>query len=316
MVILTIHSWIPNRIVFPTLLTFLLLWSSCTVPAGGKGKYMGDDLQYKGRYEIAFQENEEPLRYWYHDVVTKIPGGYRVRVFHPDLKTLIEDKVYRSSGLTRLHGPYKGYWDDGGIRAQGFYHAGQRQGTWLECEPGKGKSSSGPYQNDMKEGMWTQLDTNGLVESVYTWHEGKKHGKYFEFDTLGHKSNEGLYEADTLISVLHPRPELHKPYLKDCPASDEVTQQKCTQLALDRLVAAQLRYPEQARLMGMEGTAVVQWDVMPNGKVAHIRVPQGLSDEMLEASLKAIQGMPDWVPAHKEGKPLKWTMSLSIPFSL
>jgi TonB family protein len=68
--------------------------------------------------------------------------------------------------------------------------------------------------------------------------------------------------------------------------------------------------------MGMEGTAVVQWDVMPNGKVAHIRVPQGLSDEMLEASLKAIQGMPDWVPAHKEGKPLKWTMSLSIPFSL
>jgi antitoxin component YwqK of YwqJK toxin-antitoxin module len=61
---------------------------------------------------------------------------------------------------------------------------GQRQWhTWLECEPGKGKSSSGPYQNDMKEGMWTQLDTNGLVESVYTWHEGKKHGKYFEYDT-------------------------------------------------------------------------------------------------------------------------------------
>jgi len=306
-----------NRFVVPASLTVIALFSSCTVPPhGGKGNYTRDDIQYKGRYEIAYQEGETPLRYWYHDVVTKIPRGYRVRVFHPDRKTLIEDKIYRSPALTLLNGPYKSYWDDGGIRAQGIYRGGKKHGTWLECEPGKGKSSSGPYQNDLKEGMWTQLDTNGLVESVYTWHKGKKHGKYFEFDTLGHKSNEGLYEGDTLISVLHPRPEFRKPYLADCASSDETAQQNCTQLALDQLVASQLRYPDKARQMGMEGNAVVQWDVMPDGKATHFRVPQGLSDEMLEACLKAIQGMPDWVPARKDGKPVRWTMSKTIRFAL
>ena len=74
---------------------------------------------------------------------------------------------------------YKSFWDDGSIRTQGAYHKGKMQGSWLECEPGKGKSSCGRYSDDRKEGVWTHMDTTGLMEYVYSWEDGSRQGKYY-----------------------------------------------------------------------------------------------------------------------------------------
>lgn len=308
-----------NRVLLPSIILSLSILFSCTTSQQvitDKTDYTRNDIQYKDKYDIAFDKHEKPLRYWHHYVVSKIPGGYRVRVFHPDKLTLIEQKTYCNSALTMLHGPYKSFWDDGSIRTQGAYHKGKMHGSWLECEPGKGKSSCGPYRHDEKDGVWTHMDTTGLMEYVYVWEEGCRHGKYYEYDTLGHKINEGDYKADTLVSMVHSRSLVKRPYLRSCQAEVETKLSDCTDARLHQLAMEDLQYPPQSRQLGIEGEAVVQWDVLPDGKATNFRVPRSLSDEIGKACLDAFPTREEWLPATLDGQPVKYTMSLTIKFSL
>ncbi|HQW03064.1 MAG TPA: energy transducer TonB [Saprospiraceae bacterium] len=307
-----------NRVLLPLIVLSLSILFSCSTSKQGmenKSDYTRDDIQYKNKYDIAFELHEKPLRYWHHYVVSEIPGGYRVRVFHPEKLTLIEQKTYCTSALTMLHGPYKSFWDDGSIRSQGAYHKGNMHGSWLECEPGKGKSSCGPFKKNRKEGVWTHMDTTGLMEYVYCWEEGSRHGKYYEYDTLGHKINEGMYQGDTLVSMVHNRSLIKRPYLKSCQSEEETNLSDCTDARLHQLVMQDLKYPTQSRQLGIEGQAVVQWDVLPDGKATNFRVPRSLSDEIGKACLDAFPTGEEWLPATLDGKPVKYTMSLTINFS-
>ena len=301
-------------------LLFLLITgmiTSCTTPEASladKKNYTEDDDQYKRKFNITFEEDEKPLRYGYHYVVSSVPHGFKVRVFHPDKKVLIEEKMYSTSALTLLHGPYKSFWDDGYIRAQGHYLFGRKHGTWLECEPGKGKSSSGAYLNDKKEGIWTQLDTSGLIENVFTWQDGQRHGKFYEYDTSGQKTNEGIYRADTLISELFKRELVQRPYMKLCQVSLPQDVYSCTESTLLQEVYTKIKYPAKARQMKIEGAAMVQWDILADGTVRNLRVPQGLCDEIEAECRRVMEDLHAWVPATKGGNPVKYTMSLPIHF--
>lgn len=256
------------------------------------------------------------MRYWYHYIVSKVPEGYRVRVFHPDKKTLTEKKTYSTANLTLLHGPYEAFWDDGSIRSQGTYQYGRKQGMWVESEPGKGKSSSGNYLNQHKEGEWIQLDSNGLVESIYTYHDDKRHGKFFEYDANGMKANEGIYRNDTLMGQLLKRPETSKPYLKSCQETLLGDVYLCSETTFNANIFSSLKYPPKAKAMGIEGAAFIQWDVLPDGSVDNIRVPQSLSDDIEKEILRVFRANDKWIPAYRDGKPVKYTMSSTINFRL
>jgi TonB family protein len=308
-----------KRVLLPSIILSLSILFSCTTPQQGvtdKKDYTLDDIQYKDKYDIIFEKHEKPLRYWHHYVVSKIPGGYRVRVFHPEKLTLIEQKTYSTSALTMLHGPYKSFWDDGSIRTQGAYHKGKMHGSWLECEPGKGKSSCGPYRHDQKEGVWTHMDTTGLMEYVYVWEDGCRHGKYYEYDTLGHKINEGEYMGDSLVSMVHTRSFVKRPILRSCKAEEETELTECSDTRLHQLVMADLEYPPQSRQMGIEGEAVIQWDVLPDGQATNFRVSRSLSDAIGKACLDAFPIQEEWLPATLDGQPVKYTMSMTVKFSL
>lgn len=290
--------------------------SSTQSSLGDKMNYAANDDQYKKKYDIKFEDSEKALRYGYHYVVSKVPEGYRVRVFHPDKKVMMEDKIYSTPALTLLHGFYKSWWDDGSIREQGSYQYGRKNGIWLQHEPGQGKSSSGEYINDQKEGIWTQLDSAGVIESVYTYKDGKRYGKYFLYDATGQKTNEGLYRNDSLIAELFKQSITTPPYLKSCTAQGGNTISACTESALAQYFYTTMKYPAKARQQHIEGIAFAQWDVMPDGSVKNIRVAQALSDEIESETFKVLKNMPGWEPARKEGLPIKYTVSLPINFRL
>ena len=207
-------------------------------------------------------------------------------------------------------------WDDGSIREQGFYQYGRKHGNWLEAEPAKGKSFSGQYLNQRKEGEWTQLDTSGMIEAIYTWHDDQRHGKFYLFDVTGQKTNEGIYRADTLISELFKRPVVEKPYLKSCSETVFGDVYACTDYTLTQHIYTNLRYPASAKAMKLEGSAVVQWDILPNGNVSNLRVPQGLSNDIEAECLRVFRNMPAWIPARKDGQPIKYTITIPINFKL
>ncbi|HUR31093.1 MAG TPA: TonB family protein [Saprospiraceae bacterium] len=295
------------------------IFFSCGTSAGAladKKNYSDNNDEYRRKFEFKPDSAEKPIRYGYHYVVSTIPGSWRVRVYQPDLKIMTEEKHYSTAALTLLHGEYKSWWDDGSIREQGFYQYGRRHGIWLEKEPGQGKSSSGDYLNQRKSGLWTNLDTSGMVESVYTWEDGKKNGKFFLYNSAGDKISEGIYRNDTLISELVKVPRISKPYLKNCENNAITDVHDCTDAMLPQYVYSALKYPSQARKNKIEGGVVAQWDVATDGSVRNIRLPQSLSNEIKDEVIRVLKNMPEWKPALKDGVPVKWTMSLPINFSL
>lgn len=281
-----------------------------------KKNYTEHDDEYRRKFSFTLDSAEKAIRYGYNYVVSTDPNGFRVRIFHPDLKTMTEEKNYSTAALTLLHGEYKSWWDDGSIREQGFYKYGRKHGIWLEKEPDQGKSASGEYHNEHKDGLWTQLDTNGMVESVYNWKDGKKHGKFFLYNAAGEKINEGLYKNDTLVAELFKLPEMKKPYLKSCEDDAISDVNTCTELALPQYIYSELRYPSQARKNKIEGSVIAQWDVAVDGSVQNIRVPQSLSKEIKEEVIRVLERMPAWRPATREGVPVKKTVTLPINFRI
>jgi TonB family protein len=154
-----------------------------------------------------------------------------------------------------------------------------------------------------------------MVEAVYNYLDGKRHGKYYLYDSTGKKINEGLYRSDTLIAELFKQPVLILPFLKNC-ISDQAGTNYCTDAKLAQYISETIKYPSKAKQMKLEGSAFAQWEVMPDGRVVNIRLPQALSDDIEAECLRALKSMPEWVSARKDGVPIKWTVSLPINFKL
>lgn len=305
------------KYIFAILMLSAIIYSCTTTEASlaDKKNYAETDDEYRRKFNYTLDSTEKVIRYGYYYVVSTVPEGFRVRVFHPDEKVMTEEKTYSTSALTLLHGEYKGWWDDGSFREQGFYQYGRKHGTWLEKEPGQGKSASGEYANDRKDGLWTQLDTNGMIESVYTWKDGKRHGKFLLYDGFGQKVNEGLFKNDTLISELFKQPVMVKPYLRSCENGDFMDVETCTDIMLPQYLYSTVKYPSEARKNKIQGSVFAQWDVLADGTVTNIRVPQSLSNEIKNEVIRVLSRMPAWAPGTKDGKPIKWTVSLPVRFS-
>ncbi len=301
------------------LLIFSGLFFSCTTTQSSladKKNYAETNDEFRRKHEFSADSAEKAIRYGYHYVVSTIPGAFKVRIFHPDQKVMTEEKHYSTSALTLLHGEYKSWWDDGSIREQGFYQFGRKHGIWLEKEPGQSKSVSGEYFNHRKEGIWTQLDTNGMVESVHIWQDGKRHGKFLLYDSAGQKVNEGLYRNDTLIAELFKQPKIVKPYLKNCERDLVMDLKACTDFLLPQFIYGQLKYPTIAKKNKVEGSVLAQWEVGSDGTIHNISVPQSLTNEIRDEVISVIKNMPAWSPATKDGVPVEYTYSLPINFSL
>lgn len=279
-------------------------------------RFTQDRPEFKSRYKVDWTAGEKPLRYGYYYVVSKAPVGYAVRLFHPDKKVLTARESYSTSELNLLHGPYESFWDDGSIRSQGTYQYGRKHGSWLECEPARGKSSSGLYLNDKKEGLWTRMDTTGLIESTQEWVDGKRHGKWMQYDSAGVKVNEALYRNDTLVADLFMRPVERIPAVRECLDIAATNLGECTAGRIQAALLPAIRYPAVAREYGIQGTAILQWDVWPDGSVSDLRVPAALCDAIEAECRRVFTLLPPLVPGRLDDKPVRTTMTLPIRFSL
>lgn len=81
-----------------------------------------------------------------------------------------------------------------------------------------------------------------------------------------------------------------------------------------------IKYPEQARNDGKEGTVFVDFVVDKNGKVVDVvgsdSVNTDLDPAFVEESVRVVSTMPAWVPAKQKGKPVATAYSIPIKFEI
>jgi periplasmic protein TonB len=77
-----------------------------------------------------------------------------------------------------------------------------------------------------------------------------------------------------------------------------------------------MKYPAQARRMGIEGRVFLKFVVDEKGKVSNIEILRGIGGGCDEEAVRVLQNAPNWSPGKQRGRAVKSYMQLAIVFKL
>lgn len=86
--------------------------------------------------------------------------------------------------------------------------------------------------------------------------------------------------------------------------------------AFYKYVSDNIRYPPQARRMGIEGRVFVEFVIGKDGSLSDVRAVKGIGGGCDEEAVRIIQSAPAWNPGKQRGKPVKQRYTLPIVFKL
>ena len=81
-------------------------------------------------------------------------------------------------------------------------------------------------------------------------------------------------------------------------------------------VGKKLKYPAQARRMGIEGKVFVEFVVDKDGSITDVNAIKGIGAGCDEEAKRVIENAPKWNPGKQRGRPVKVRMILPITFKL
>jgi len=101
------------------------------------------------------------------------------------------------------------------------------------------------------------------------------------------------------------------PMLGDCKNED------CTQSEIMKFIAKNFKYPEIAKVNGVEGRVILEFVVEKNGKVGRVKILRGLDKYVDKAAIEVIEKLndkksPKFSPGRQIGKsvPVKYTVPI------
>lgn len=86
--------------------------------------------------------------------------------------------------------------------------------------------------------------------------------------------------------------------------------------AFYKYVGDKMKYPAQARRMGVEGRVFVEFVINKDGSISDVRSIKGIGAGCDEEAVRVVQTAPAWTPGKQRGKPVKQRMVLPIIFKL
>ncbi|MBN3582921.1 energy transducer TonB [Algoriphagus aestuarii] len=77
-----------------------------------------------------------------------------------------------------------------------------------------------------------------------------------------------------------------------------------------------LKYPSQARRMGIEGTVIVRFVVNTDGSIQDVELVRTVGGGCDEVALDVIKNSPNWLPGRMKDRPVRSRMTMPIKFRL
>ncbi len=88
------------------------------------------------------------------------------------------------------------------------------------------------------------------------------------------------------------------------------------QVALQKHLSANLRYPEELLLEGIEGQVLLRFTVQANGDTTDPEIVRSSNPKFNKEVLRFFKTMPKWIPAMKDNKGIEFTTIMPIKFRL
>lgn len=77
-----------------------------------------------------------------------------------------------------------------------------------------------------------------------------------------------------------------------------------------------IKYPEEAKELGIQGKVFVTFVVEVDGSITDVRVLRGIGGGCDEEAIRVVRAMPKWVPGKQRGVPVRVQFNLPIKFTL
>jgi periplasmic protein TonB len=86
--------------------------------------------------------------------------------------------------------------------------------------------------------------------------------------------------------------------------------------ALYEYLGVNIKYPEEAKELGIQGRVFVNFVVEKDGTVSNARVLRGIGGGCDEEAIRVVKAMPKWTPGKQRGIPVRVSYNLPIKFTL
>jgi len=86
--------------------------------------------------------------------------------------------------------------------------------------------------------------------------------------------------------------------------------------AFYEFVGKKIKYPAQAKRMGIEGKVFVEFVIEKDGSLTDVKAIKGIGAGCDEEAVRIVQSAPKWKPGKQRGKPVRQKMVLPISFKL
>jgi periplasmic protein TonB len=86
--------------------------------------------------------------------------------------------------------------------------------------------------------------------------------------------------------------------------------------AFYEFVGKKIKYPAQAKRMGIEGKVFVEFVIEKDGSITDVKAIKGIGGGCDQEAERILQAAPKWKPGKQRGKPVRQKMVLPINFKL
>jgi len=104
--------------------------------------------------------------------------------------------------------------------------------------------------------------------------------------------------------------------LKCADASSKDEQKQCFNEWIQKYLGENIKYPEMARQMHLEGKVFITFVISEKGELESAEVSLGQYEALNEEALRVVKDMPGLIPGSQQGKPVKMQMTIPVNFSL
>jgi protein TonB len=119
-------------------------------------------------------------------------------------------------------------------------------------------------------------------------------------------------EEITILPVVEEKEDVDQIFL----VVEEPASPKGGMQAFYKYVQEKMKYPAQARRMGVEGKVFVEFVVNRDGSIQDVKVVKGIGAGCDEEAVRVVASAPPWNPGKQRGKPVRSRFVVPITFKL
>ena len=135
---------------------------------------------------------------------------------------------------------------------------------------------------------------------------------------LADKPNTELPDEHPVITIEEDKPQvIEQPVVEDTWTFVQLMPEfPGGESALKSYLATLIKYPENAKELGIQGVVYINFVVEKDGSITEVKVLRGIGGGCDEEALKVVMGMPKWNPGRQQGTLVRVSFNLPVRFTL